>query len=73
MGKYNIRMGQYSNKIKMEAFYEFLCSKPLDDMETIRKMYNYYHSFMSSYEHTMYEYDSNYSFKDKDGWCARHF
>ena len=73
MGKYNIGMCQYSSEIKMEAFYEFLCCQPLDDIETIRKMYNYYHSFIVSYEYTVYEYDSAYNFKDEDGWCARAF
>lgn len=75
MGKYSV--GEYSSNIKMEAFYEFLCCDPSDDMETIRKMYNYYRTFSDSYDYIINEYgvDYVYEYKKKkvDGWDARQF
>ena len=73
MGKYKIGMGQYSNDIKIEAFYEFLCSIPLDDLEDIRKMYMCYHNFAESYIYTIIEYEDNYNYKNENGWSDRAF
>lgn len=73
MGKYKIGMGQYSNAIKIEAFYEFFCSIPLDDLEDIRKMYMCYHSFSKSYIYTIIEYEDKYNYKKENGWSDRVF
>lgn len=73
MGKYKIGMSQYSNFIKIEAFYEFLCSVPLDDLEDIRKMYMCYHSFANSYIYTIIEYEDKYNYKKENGWLDRVF
>lgn len=73
MEKYKIGMGQYSNAIKIESFYEFLCSIPSDDLEDIRKMYMCYHSFASSYIYTIIEYEDKYNYKKENGWSDRVF
>lgn len=52
-------------------FYEFLCTNPLDNMETIRKMYTYYQSFSDSYSEAIYQYYKNYKFDERDGWSVR--
>lgn len=59
--------------IKMDCFYEFLCSSPLADMATIRKMYTYYQSFVAKYRYTIYQYDRGYSYEKSNGWNARRF
>lgn len=73
MGKYKIGMGQYSNAIKIESFYEFFCSIPLDDLEDIRKMYMCYLSFANSYIYTIIEYEDKYNYKKENGWSDRFF
>ena len=73
MGKYKIGMGQYSDAIKIEAFYEFLCSTPSDGLEEIRKMYMCYHSFAKNYIYTIIEYEDNYNYEKENGWSDRAF
>ena len=73
MGKYKIGMGQYSNAIKIEAFYEFLCSTPSDDLEEVRKMYICYHRFAQSYIYTIIDYEDNYNYEKENGWSDRAF
>lgn len=73
MGKYKIGMGQYSNVIEIEAFYEFLCTIPLDDLEDIRKMYMCYRNFANSYIYTIVEYEDKYNYKKENGWSDRVF
>lgn len=58
--------------IKMEEFYEFLCSNPSDDLTTIRKMFMYYRNFINSYQFTVAQFDEEFVFTD-DGWKDRAF
>jgi len=73
MGKYKIGAGKYSNTIKIEAFYEFLCSIPSDNLDDIRKMYMCYRSFANSYIYTIIEYEDRYNYKEQNGWSDRAF
>ncbi len=73
MGKYKIGMGQYSNSIKIEAFYEFLCSIPSDNLDDIRKMYICYHKFTRNYTYTIADYEDKYDYRPENGWNDRAF
>lgn len=58
--------------MNIEEFYEFLCSNPLDSLDSIRKMFVYYRNFINSYRFTIAEFDENFPFSD-DGWQDRMF
>lgn len=58
--------------IKIEKFYEFLCSNPLDNLNSIRKMFMYYRNFINSYRFTVAEFDENFTFSN-NGWQDRVF
>lgn len=73
MGKYKIGRGQYSNVIKIEAFYEFFCSVPSDNLDDIRKMYMCYRSFANKYIYTIIAYEDKYDYKKENGWSDRAF
>lgn len=62
--------------IKIEEFYEFLCSKPLDNLNYIRKMFMYYRNFIRSYQFIVFQFDDEFVPTGDEwnkGWTDRAF